>query len=268
LSAAELPAGARCHRIPVPGGTLHVDEWGPPQGRTLVLLHHGGDGFAHSPWPDPFPGLAADGWRLLRLDRLGYGLSSPRPAGFPPGFFESDLDQLHAVLDHLAPHGHLVLAGTSDGGTLALLAAARRSERVAGVAVDGAHSHTEPATMVPVLLDMRRRFEEKHGPALPGEEPRLATVRAWFEGWLHICDLGWDIRPELAAVRCPAAVLQGELDGIVPDAHAHGLAAALGGPATVEILPGGAHLSQKSHPVEWADWLGRFLRSLPAVDRP
>ncbi len=266
-SVADPPAGARCHRIPVPGGTLHLDEWGSPGGRPLVLLHHGGDGFAHSPWPVPFPALVDSNWRLLRVDRLGYGLSSARPRGFPPGFFESDLEQVLAVLDQLVPRGPLVLAGTSDGGTLALLAAARRPERVAGVAVDGAHSHTEPATMVPVLLDMRRRFEEKHGPALPGEETRLATVRAWFEGWLHICDLGWDIRPELAAVRCPVAVLQGELDGIVPDAHAFGLAAALGGPATVEILPGGAHLSQKSHPDEWADWLLRFLASLPTPDR-
>ncbi|MFA7331531.1 MAG: alpha/beta hydrolase [Candidatus Delongbacteria bacterium] len=259
---------ARCHWIATPAGRLHVEEWGPPDGRVLLLLHHGGDGFAHGPWPAPFPDLitAAPPWRLLRVDRLGYGLSDPRPAGFPAGFFQTDLEQLELVLQALAPAGPLTLAGTSDGGTLALLAAARWPERVAGVAVEGAHYRTEPASMIPTLLDMQRRFQEKHGPPHAAEPPQHATLRAWFSGWLEICAQGWSIAAELAAVRCPVTVLQGELDGVVEDRHAFELAALLGGPTRVRILPGGAHLSQRSHPEAWADWLLEFLGDPPGAD--
>lgn len=245
-----------------------MDEWGPAQGRPLLVLHHGGDGFAHSPWPEPFPTLVeqAQPWRLLRVDRLGYGLSAPRPAGFPRDFFRADLEQLALVVEALVPHGPLTLAGTSDGGTLALLAAARWPDRVQGVAVDGAHYRTEADTMIPTLQEMRRRFAEKHGPPRMDEPAQHATLRAWFDGWLDSCAHGWDIEAELAGVRCPTVVLQGELDGIVADRHAHELAARLGGSARVTILPGGAHLSQRSHPLEWAHWLAAFLESLPAPD--
>lgn len=232
------------------------------------MLHHGGGGFAHSPWPDPFHHLAQANppWRVIRLDRLGYGLSDPRPAGFPADFFQRDLEQLAVALDLLVPAGPFTLAGTSDGGTLALLAATRWPERVSGVAVDGAHYRTEPDSMAAALREMRRRFLEKHGPPQIGEATQLGTLRDWFEGWLAIGKQGWSIQAELAAVRCPVAVLQGELDGIVEERHAHELAAALGGPVRVEILPGGAHLSQRSHPREWAAWLEAFLLSLPATD--
>jgi len=255
---------ARARLVATSGGRLHAGELGPARGRLLVLLHHGGAGYADDPWPDPFPALAAgpDPWRILRVDRLGYGRSDPRPAGFPPGFFAADLDQLGEVLETLAPGRPVVLQGTSDGGTLALLAAAAWPGRVRGCAVDGAHFRSE-ASMRPVLLDMRARFAEKHGPPRPDEPQVLTTLRAWIAGWLDIVAAGWSIEAELAAVRCPVAVLQGERDGIVDEAHAHALAAALGGPASVLILPEGEHLSQRSHPGPWAAWLTAFLAGLP-----
>ncbi|MDP2360560.1 MAG: alpha/beta hydrolase [bacterium] len=253
----------RSHRIRTQGGHLHVGELGTA-GRTLVMLHDGGGGYGSDPWPAPIPELVAGPmpWRVLRVDRLGYGLSDPRPTGFPPGFFDEDLAQLEEALDVLAPGEPLVLQGTSDGGTLALLAAARWGRRVAALAVDGAHYRTEP-TMVPVLLDMQERFTAKHGPPAPDEPHQQRTLRAWLADWLAICAQGWSIEAELAAVRCPVAVLQGELDGIVPDRHAHELGAALGGPAHVEILPGGAHLCQRSHPEAWSRWLLALLEDPP-----
>lgn|GEM_PF-2376891 len=247
-------------------GRLHVGQLGPQDGRPLVLLHHGGGGFSVDPWPDPFPALASEprGWRILRVDRLGYGLSSPRPHGFPPGFFEDDLRDLETVLDALEPTRPLVLQGTSDGGSLALMAAARWPKRVCAVAIDGAHHRTEDS-MRPALLDMRARFLEKHGPAAEWDPVERATLRAWFEGWLAIVEEGWSVEDDLPRIHCPVAVLQGELDGIVSHGHAHDLASRLGKPVPAHILPGGAHLVQRSHPQEWAQWLWNFLQSLPPL---
>ena len=69
---------------------------------------------------------------------------------------------------------------------------------------------------------------------------------------------------ELAGVHCPLAVLQGSEDGVVPDEHAFALARACAGEHEVTILPGGAHLSLRSHPREWMAWLQAFLARTPA----
>ncbi len=240
---------------------------GPAWGRPLLCLHHGGGGFAKEPWAAPFPLLAKEEapWRILRVDRLGYGLSDPRPTAFPPGFFEGDLQDLEQVLDTWEPHRPVVLQGTSDGGSLALMAAARWPGRIAAVAVDGAHHRTEPS-MRAALLYMRARFLAKHGPARAGEAMELQTLRDWFAGWLLIVGQGWNMEEELSTLSCPVAVLQGELDGIVEQAHAHHLAASLGRPVAATILPGGAHLCQRSHPAAWAAWLRGFLESLPPTE--
>lgn len=247
-----------------PRGLLHASQLGPAHGRPLLCLHHGGAGFAQEPWAPPFPQLAVAErpWRILRLDRRGYGFSSQRPEGFPPGFFEHDLEDLRTVLDLWEPRRPVVIQGTSDGGSLALLAAARWPERIAAVAVDGAHHRTEDS-MRDALVDMQTRFLEKHGPPRADEAMESHTLRSWFAGWLEIVRLGWSMEGELAAIRCPVAVLQGQLDGIVDEAHAHSLASSLGRPAVARILPGGAHLCQRSHPEAWAAWLQDFLDSLP-----
>ena len=56
----------------------------------------------------------------------------------------------------------------------------------------------------------------------------------------------------------------GDLDGVVPDEHAFALARACVGEHEVTILPGGAHLSLRSHPREWMAWLQAFLARTPA----
>jgi pimeloyl-ACP methyl ester carboxylesterase len=192
---------------------------------------------------------------------LGYGGSDPRPEGFTSGYFHRDLAQLEQVLERVAP-GPMWISGTSDGGSLALMAAAGWPGRVIALAVDGAHYRYEPS-MIPAMLDMQRRFGEKHGPPDPGEPEERRTLRLWFAGALAPAAADWTLLPELAAVQCPVSILQGELDGIVDEEHAHGLAAALGGPSRVHILPGGAHLCLRSHPDEWNEWLEESLLHPP-----
>jgi pimeloyl-ACP methyl ester carboxylesterase len=51
---------------------------------------------------------------------------------------------------------------------------------------------------------------------------------------------GWDLRPRLGAIGCPALVLAGELDPIVPAAATRELAAAIPG-ARYREVPGAAH---------------------------
>lgn len=253
----------RSHFVDAPSGRLHVERLGDPQAPALVRLHDGGGGFGARPWaPALLEALDECGpLQLLRVDRRGYGLSEPRPEGFSPDFFLRDLADLEAVIDGLLPAEPLRLAGTSDGGTIAILYAARRPRRVQALAVDGAHHRIHP-DLPAGLAAMRRLFVARHGERpLADESMERRTARNWFDGWARLVESDWNVLAELAALRRPLWVLQGERDGIVPDAYAEDLAASAGGPARCEILPEGGHLCERSHPRLWGDWLKRFLRA-------
>jgi pimeloyl-ACP methyl ester carboxylesterase len=256
----------RSYLLDLPAGRVHAECLGDPRAPALVLLHDGGGAPGGAPWPEGLRRLVCGTDRplhLLRWDRRGYGLSGDRPEGFPPDFFLRDLADFEALLDRLLPGQPLRLAGTSDGGTIALLYAAKHPQRVRALAVDGAHHRIHPD--LPAGLEgMWRRFTARHGEEPAGPEPMaLRTARAWFAGWGNLVRGDWSIVTELARIRCPLWVLQGEWDGIVPDAYAVDLAASTAGPSRWEILPGGAHLCQRSHPRQWTDWLRRFLSQTP-----
>jgi pimeloyl-ACP methyl ester carboxylesterase len=100
---------------------LHVERWGhgPP-----VLLVHGSVADAASTWAEQRP--LAERWRLVVLDRPGFGANPPAERVD----FETDAP---LVAEHLADGAHLV--GHSYGGVISLLAAARRPEAVRSLTV-------------------------------------------------------------------------------------------------------------------------------------
>ncbi len=242
-----------------PRGRLHVGMLGDTNARPLVVMHFGGGGFGRDHWA-PLDQLAAEGWQLFRLDRRGYGLSDPRPEGFPQDFFQRDLEEMEAALDQLLAGKRFHLLGTSDGGTLSLMYASAHPDRVRALAVDGAHWRAE-VCMNTSMDEMESRFVERFGQNPARDDDRTATLRAWFSGWRRLIAQGWSMEDQLARVTCPVAVLQGSKDGVVPDEHAHLLASLTGGESF--ILKGGAHLSQRSHPAEYMAWLKAFLAKHP-----
>jgi pimeloyl-ACP methyl ester carboxylesterase len=94
---------------------LHVETWGDG---TPVVLVHGSLATGAQEWEAQRP-LADDAFRLVVLDRRGYG----RSAAASGEDFIADAADIAALLGHGA---HLV--GHSYGGLGALLAAARRPE--------------------------------------------------------------------------------------------------------------------------------------------
>ena len=95
---------------------VHVTVWG--DGEPAVFVH-GSFGWGEETWREQRP--LADDYRLLLVDRRGFG-SSP-PDGRVD--FERDADDVADLLDDGA---HLV--GHSYGGVVSLLAAARRPDAV------------------------------------------------------------------------------------------------------------------------------------------
>ncbi len=136
---------------------LHVDSWG---NGTPVVLVHGSLATGAEEWVAQEP-LSKEGFRLLVLDRRGYG-GSPAAAGED---FLTDAEDIAGIMGDGA---HLV--GHSYGGLGAMYAAARRPE----------------ATLSLTLLEPAAFASGQHNPA--GRALFGAVRSAWDE---DLSDAQW-----------------------------------------------------------------------------
>jgi pimeloyl-ACP methyl ester carboxylesterase len=100
------------------GVSLVATAYGPPDGRTVVMLHGGGQ-TRHS-WAATAHRMATQGWRSLAIDLRGHGDSDRAPdADYRTTTFGADVAAVVRQLD--VP---VVLLGASLGGLAGLLAVA------------------------------------------------------------------------------------------------------------------------------------------------
>ena len=97
------------------GLRLAVNEWGPEDGRALLLAH---GGFDFSRTFDVFaPLLAAEGWRVVSWDQRGHG-DSDRAALYN---WDADVRDALAVLDSFAREPVPVIGHSKGGGLMLAL---------------------------------------------------------------------------------------------------------------------------------------------------
>lgn len=156
--------------VPVRGGDLHVGRWSgggvPVFAAHGITAHHQSWGWVADALPDR---------ELLAPDLRGRGHSRPVPA---PYGMAARADDLVAVLDALG-HERAVLLGHSMGAFVAVVAAHRYPDRVAGlVLADGGIPLPTPPGMDPDEV-----AEAVIGPSLRRLEMRFADVEAHRELW-------------------------------------------------------------------------------------
>jgi pimeloyl-ACP methyl ester carboxylesterase len=240
--------------IGLPDGRRLETQWwgpGPAAAPSLVLLHEGLGSV--SLWGE-FPArlAAATGCGVLAYSRLGYGRSDPRPLPWQPGYLH---DEAQAVLPRLldaAGVRRCVLFGHSDGGSIAAIHAGTVPDaRRLGAVLLAPHFIVEDVTLAGVRAArarweasgrMRQRLAPHH------RDPGLA-FHGWNDAWL---DPGFasafDLRPDLAGLRVPMLIIQGETD-IYGTAEQLRLAERAA-PALVEtlLLPSIGHAPQDEAP--------------------
>ncbi len=233
--------------------------------RPLLVFLHEGLGCV-SMWRD-FPARVceASDTRGLVYSRPGYGRST-RAAGQVP----RDVDYLHreafevlpALLDALgvgAEPRAPWLFGHSDGGTIALLHAARFPERTAGIVVVAPHLFVEDVTVEGVA-----RAREAY--ATSGIRERLArhhadpewVFRSWNDIWLDPRFRDWNIEGEVGAVRCPVLAVQGVDDEYGTLGQIRAIARAAPDVELVEIA-GAGHAPQRDRPLALIEAAARFI---------
>lgn len=240
---------------------LEVRRIGPPPGRapTIVFLHEGlGSTALWRDYPDRVCEAAGAGG--LVYSRRGYGASDaaelPRAVGFMHEEANRVLPRLLEAAGIVAP----VLYGHSDGASIALLFAARYPDRPRALVLEAPHAFVEEVT-VESIAQLERSYTDT------GLRDRLArwhdrpdhTVLGWTRAWLDPAFRDWDIRGELAAVRVPVLVLQGEDDEYGTWAQVEAIEERASGPVRSVRLAACGHAPHRDRPTEARDRATSFL---------
>ncbi len=235
---------------------------GPP----LICIHGAGGSARH--WGLLLEPLAADA-RVCALDLPGHGRS---PAGGPASIadYAQAVIALHTALA-LPP---AIIVGHSMGGAIALHLAVHAPQIVAGLGLIGSAARLRVA---PALLSGLAGDETARHEAIttlvewlfsPAADPRVrAEALAEYAALdptvlladLRACD-GFDLRPHLAAIRCPAVVITGSDDRLTPPKLGAELAAGLGVPH--QLLSGVGHMPMLEAPAQVSELLRALISAL------
>ncbi|MBC7499096.1 MAG: alpha/beta hydrolase [Herminiimonas sp.] len=180
----------------------------------VVFLHEGLGSLAM--WKDfPEKLCSQNGLTGLVFSRYGYGQSTTRALAetWPITFMHAQayevLPALFATLGIERPW----LFGHSDGGSIALLYAARFADAVSGIIVAAPHIFVEDLTIASIAdvratyvsTDLREKLGRYHA------DPDSAFW-GWNDVWLNPAFRSWNIEAKLATITCPVLAIQGEED--------------------------------------------------------
>ena len=111
--------------IKLSDGYVHYELSGPDDGPVAVLIH--GISTPYFVWDDTRPALAKAGFRVLRYDLYGRGFSDRPNVTYDEQLFDRQLFELLSALKLRKP---VDLIGSSMGGAIAVIFAARHPENV------------------------------------------------------------------------------------------------------------------------------------------
>ena len=247
-------------------------QWlGEGDGPLIVFLHEGLGSLAM--WRDfPQQLCAAVGARGLVYSRPGYGRSTPRAPEEAWG-----LDFMHrqahevlpALLDVLGLQDERPwLFGHSDGGSIALLYAAKYSDRLSGAIVLAPHIVVEDLSVDSIAkakaayetTDLRQRLARYH------DDPDSAFW-GWNRIWLHPPFKQWSIEDEIASIACPLLAVQGVDDEYGTLEQIRGIARRVPSTELLE-LPDCGHSPHKDQPSRLIEATAAFIQRHTPGDKP
>jgi pimeloyl-ACP methyl ester carboxylesterase len=218
----------------------------PDEAATFVLLHEGlGSVALWSDFPDRL--AAATGLGVFAYSRAGYGRSSasvmPRRTSF---MHEEAREVLPLVLDAIGLRRG-VLLGHSDGASIAAIYAGSVADhRIGGLVLLAPHFFTEAFGVAEIARmralyatgDLRSKLARWH------QDPDNAFY-SWSGPWLDPEFRKWDITEELAHIRVPVLVIQGEDDQYGTLDQVETAKEACQCPVEAVILPGVRHIPHR-----------------------
>jgi pimeloyl-ACP methyl ester carboxylesterase len=201
---------------------------------------------------------------VLAYDRQGYGASAafttPQRRN---DYLETEADTLVKLLDACGID-KAILFGHSDGGSIALIAAAKFPERCTAVITEGAHIFVEEITLTGIRntvkawqsTGLKLVLQKYHG------NRTEAVFLAWTDTWLSPEFRSWNIENFLPLVKCPVLVIQGEKDEFGSMAQVDGIVSQVSGKVEKWIVPGVGHTPHKDSKEKVLDQTAAFIKSI------
>lgn len=197
--------------INVDGGPLEVARWGSGSDCPILLLHEGLGSIQL--WKN-FPERLAQssGRQVVAWSRKGHGWSAPYDGQRIQDYMHREADllpKIHDALDLIRAHW----LGHSDGGSIALIAAALFPDLAASLILEAPHVTVEDVTLESIAKvasgfagsDMSQRMQRYHA------HPRPLFL-GWSAIWLDPTFLRWNIEEVLGRVTAPTLLIQGHED--------------------------------------------------------
>lgn len=254
----------------VGGVALHFEDRG--EGPALVFSNSLGTDFRV--WNPLLPYLPT-GWRIIRYDKRGHGLSDLPPG---PWSIEDHAADLAGLLDALEVR-QAVICGLSVGGMIAQSLAASRPDLVRALILccTGAKIGTPEIWNerigwireggVDAILDgtMERWFTARFRADRARLAPWRNMVRATpLEGYVRTAEAirDADLRRATAALRLPCLAVAGAHDGSTPPDLVRETAALIPG-SRFELIEDAAHIPCVERPERLGALIGGVLAELP-----
>ena len=238
----DLPAPRVSGPIPVNDIQMWRAEWGPENGRPVIMVH---GGLANSNYfGRVIPYLVDAGFHVIAVDSRGHGRST-RSA--KPYSYELMASDVVGMLDKLGI-AKADLVGWSDGGIIGIVMAIHNPEKLGRVFAFGAN--TDPSGLIPdfdkegVFADYEKRAGSEYAKLSPTPDQYDAFLKQISEMWAtqpHLTDA------QLKAIHTPIAIADGRYDEGIKQSHDRYMAATIPD-ARLIILPGVSHFAMIQDP--------------------
>lgn len=221
---------------------------GPP-----VILLHGGLGHSGN-WGYQIPALVGRGYRPVLIDSRGHGRSTRDER---PYTYELMAADVAAVMDALGLE-QAGLVGWSDGAVVALMLAAKKPTRVAGVfffACNVDPSGTKEFVFTPIIERCLNRHKLDYA--------RLSATPDQFDTFSDAVSLMQQTQPnytahDLAQISVPVVIVHSEHDEFIKREHAEYLARSIP-QAELVALAGVSHFAPLQRPEQFNSAMLSFL---------
>ena len=251
--------------LEVAGHRLEARFIDGPRDKPVIVLLHEGLGSV-SLWRD-FPDLlaTATGCAVLAWSRAGYGNSSSVALPRPLTYMHDEATQvLPHIIAHLAGRDH-VLAGHSDGASIAAIhAGSKPLAGLKGLVLMAPHVFVEDVSIAGITAarhawtttGLRDKLARHHG------ENVDTAFLGWNDSWLHPDFRTWDITGFLPSITVPVLAVQGRDDDYGTLAQLDAIAPSCAGPVKKLILDDCGHAPQKDQTANLLDAMCSFIAEL------
>lgn len=237
----------------------------PEQAPTIVMLHEGlGSVGMWNSFPDRL--AQATGAGIFVYSRAGYGKSSPVKLPRPLSYMHDEArETLPRLLSEIGFRRGLLL-GHSDGASIAAIyAGSVQDHRIRGLVLMAPHFFVEDISIKSIeeaktayaQTDLRERLARYHADV-------DNAFRGWNDAWLDPGFRAWNTIEELAYIRVPILIVQGEQDQYGTVAQIQAAQEECYCPVDVALLPNARHSPHRESLDETlsavADFANRILR--------